>query len=210
MSPEQRFLSHISDKHGTMYFPIHKYGVENFKIDSIDHAESKEEANIKEKFWTLYYNSASEEFGYNLAVVHSLYGERNHRYARPMSHETKGKISESLKGRYCGEKNPFYGKKHSESTLEKVRGCNHWTARKSFSEESRAKMSAAQYGSKSNNHRACKCIETGETFPYVKAVTRKYGYSESHIHSVCKGRRNRCGGYHWEYISDAEVIHNLE
>ena len=93
---------------------------------------------------------------------------------------------------------------------EKVSGDNHWTTRQGVSQETRQKMSAAQYGSNSNNHRACMCIETGETFPYVKAVTRKYGFNDAHIHSVCKGKRKRCGGYHWKYIEDAEVIHNKE
>lgn len=93
---------------------------------------------------------------------------------------------------------------------EKVCGEKHWTSRKSVTEETRKRMSEAQYGAKSNNHRACKCVETGETFPYVKAVTRKYGFNASHIHAVCKGKRKRCGGYHWIYINDREVIHNKE
>lgn len=97
-----------------------------------------------------------------------------------------------------------------EEFQQRVSGQNHWTTRQSFTEETRAKMSVAQYGANSNNHRACMCIETGETFPYVKAVERKYGFSASHIHSVCKGVRKRCGGYHWKYIQDDEVIHNKE
>ena len=35
--------------------------------------------------------------------------------------ETKKKISNSLKGKFAGEKNPFYGKKHSEETKDKIR-----------------------------------------------------------------------------------------
>lgn len=107
---------------------------------------------------------------------------------------------------YCGGN----GYVATEEALNKCRGKNHWTAKKSISALTKARMSVAQYGAKSNNHRACRCIETGETFPYVKAAERKYGISASHIHSVCKGKRKRCGGYHWEYISDSEVIHNKE
>ena len=98
----------------------------------------------------------------------------------------------------------------AEEFREKVSGANHWTAKKEVSKETRAKMSAAQSGAKSNNHKACMCIETGETFPYVRAVTRKYGIDEGHIHDVCKGKRQRCGGFHWKYIPDSEVIHNKE
>lgn len=97
-----------------------------------------------------------------------------------------------------------------EETLEKLRGKNHWTTRKSFSDSTKKRMSDAQKGAKSNNHRACICVDTGETFPYVKAAAMKYGLSDSHIHSVCKGIRKRCGGFRWEYIPDDEVIHNKD
>jgi group I intron endonuclease len=39
----------------------------------------------------------------------------------PQTEEMKNRISNSLKGRYCGEKNPFYGKKHSEETKLKMK-----------------------------------------------------------------------------------------
>ncbi len=38
-----------------------------------------------------------------------------------MSKETKQKISDSKKGKYSGEKNPFYGKKHTIEVCEKLR-----------------------------------------------------------------------------------------
>ena len=36
------------------------------------------------------------------------------------SDETKKKISDSLKGKMAGEKNPFYCKKHSDETKKKI------------------------------------------------------------------------------------------
>lgn len=39
----------------------------------------------------------------------------------PMTEDTKRKLSEVKQGKYLGEKNPFYGKKHRPESLEKMR-----------------------------------------------------------------------------------------
>ena len=41
-----------------------KYGIENFAVESIDHAQNQEEAFNKEAFWIKYYDSI--ENGYNI------------------------------------------------------------------------------------------------------------------------------------------------
>ena len=233
MGLSERLRHHAKYKKSVISQAIREIGKERFSISRIDTAETKEEAIRKEKVLTLQYRSNEPEYGYNVMTGFSHYGhptseetrrkiseknkgklglrgEANPKYGKSPSPETRKKISDSLKGRFVGEKNPAYGKKQTPETLAKRSGANHWTARKPVSQETRDKMSAAQRGAKSNNHRACRCIETGETFPYVKAAESKYGISASHIHSVCKGQRKRCGGYHWEYIPDSEVIHNKE
>lgn len=233
MGLSERFRHHAKYKKSVISQAIREIGKEHFSISRIETAETKKEAIQKEKALTLQYRSNEPEYGYNIMAGYSNYGhptteatrrkigekhkgkpgllgENNPNYGKSLSPETRKKISDSLKGRFVGEKNPAYGKKQTPETIAKRSGANHWTARKAFSQETREKMSAAQRGAKSNNHRACMCIETGETFPYVKAVTEKYGYSDTHIHAVCKGRRKRCGKLHWKYISDDEVIHNKE
>lgn len=44
------------------------------------------------------------------------------------------------------------------------------------------------------------CVETGEVFESLKAVTEKTGIAYNHIPCCCKGRRNTVGGYHWQYV----------
>jgi hypothetical protein len=41
---------------------------------------------------------------------------RDTKVGKPRSEETKRKVSETLKGKYAGNKNPFYGRTHSEET----------------------------------------------------------------------------------------------
>ena len=38
-----------------------------------------------------------------------------------LSEETKKKLSEARKGRFTGKDNPFYGKKHSQETIDKIK-----------------------------------------------------------------------------------------
>lgn len=46
-------------------------------------------------------------------------GEKNPFYGKRHSDETMAKIKESKKGKQSGENNPFYGKKHSAETIKK-------------------------------------------------------------------------------------------
>lgn len=48
-------------------------------------------------------------------------GERNPFYGKKHSDKTKTQISNTKTGTQSGEKNPFYGKKHSEETKQKIR-----------------------------------------------------------------------------------------
>lgn len=79
---------------------MRKYGVENFTIEQIDSAETQDELNEKEKYWIKHYDCISPK-GYNLTTG----GE----YCE-VSEEVRHKLSERMKGKFVGEKNPFYGK----------------------------------------------------------------------------------------------------
>lgn len=48
-----------------LYCSMRKYGVDNFSIEVIDTATSKEELNVKEIFWISYYNTTDLSLGYN-------------------------------------------------------------------------------------------------------------------------------------------------
>lgn len=75
---------------------IRKYGIENFSITTIDHANSVDELNEKEKFWIKYYDCISPK-GYNLEE-----GGRNSRKSK----SAIAMVSAANKGRFIGEKSP--------------------------------------------------------------------------------------------------------
>lgn len=70
---EQRFKSHvkqakanIKSDHSILHEAIRKYGEENFKTEFLDEACSKEELDIKEKYWIKELKSQNKNIGYNI------------------------------------------------------------------------------------------------------------------------------------------------
>ena len=77
--------------------------------------------------------------------------------------ETKQKMREARKGKYTGENNPMYGKKHSEESKKKMREAKKG---KKFSEEYKNKLSLQRIGRHwYNNGKANKfCYECPDGF----------------------------------------------
>lgn len=93
------FRENSKEKDRPLYRAMRKYGVENFKFEIIDTAETIEELNEKEIYWIQYYDSCVDNNkGYNLDK-----GGKNGR----KSEITKKKIGEAQKG----ELNHAYGKR---------------------------------------------------------------------------------------------------
>lgn len=108
--------------------------------------------------------------------------------------EAKLQMSISRKGRHSGEKNPFYGKRHSIEQRQK------WSKERKgrkLTEEWKQNISLS-------SGRKVKVInvDTGEIFNSIKEASDKYRINSTHISRVCKGKRRTTGGYHWEYYSE--------
>lgn len=75
----------------------------------------------------------------------SIKGENHPNFGKRYFHtdETKYKISKSMIGKYVGDKNPFFGKKHSKETIEIIKEKRQ---NQKFSEETRLKMSINKKG----------------------------------------------------------------
>lgn len=134
-NPKRRWYHHcyIAKQPVNKYkkYPIHhaiyKYKESNFKFEIIDQTESKEEIFQKEIQYIL--NLRNQNFKlYNITNGGEGVGGYIH------SNETRQKISRSNKGKLSGNKhpmfgkgntilginNPFYGKKHSDDTKNKM------------------------------------------------------------------------------------------
>ena len=127
---------------------IRKYGAENFTIEPIDVADSRDELNEKEVYYIKKYNSL--ENGYNMTVG----GEGGNTYIDKSDKEMKvisEKISTALRknngnrGQFIGPKNSMYGKHHTPETKEKM---SKALKGKKFSKEHNKKISKYYRGRK--------------------------------------------------------------
>ena len=89
---------------------ILKYGVENFEFEVLIYCETNM-LDYYEKLLIVKYSSTAPN-GYNIA-------EGGHE-RRIVSESTKNKQSEKMKDRYSCELNPFYGKRHTIETKNKI------------------------------------------------------------------------------------------
>jgi len=119
---------------------IRKHGHNNFKMELIEecHNITERDLLLKESAYIVKYDTFVENRrGYNLVKYddnkffaseetkkkrsRSLTGEKNPRYGKHLTEETKQKLSLAQKGKFAGKDNPFYGKHHTEATLKKFK-----------------------------------------------------------------------------------------
>ncbi len=119
---------------------IAEYGWEgNFTVEVLEICPV-EKLDEREKFWIATLNSKSPN-GYNLTDGGSV--------TNP-SEETRARISANHAD-VSGEKNPFYGQKHSEETRAIISAAKKGKSHKPHSKETRDKISASNKGKHSQN-----------------------------------------------------------
>lgn len=186
---------------------ILKYGWDNFEHiiwgDGFTRVKACEIERLLIKFWNTVKN------GYNIAAG----GEGS--LGVPLSEESRKKISNSLKGKMAGEKNPNYGKPLSEEQKRKLSAANkghiHTDEHKQKISESLKKTFSSidfvpydRNGDK--NPRARKIAQytkDGEfikIWDYIKQATDELGINKASIIYCCRHKRRTAGGYCWEYV----------
>ena len=161
------------------------YGAEAFSFEIIEEC-SVEMLDELERFYIREFNSLDN--GYNQESG----GNPN----KELSAELKSRISNTLKGKYAGEKHPLYGKHHTAEAREKISKVQ--IGRKA-SAETKAKMSKARSGKNNPKATAVRCIELNKVWDTQQEAAKELGINQSKISLVCNGLRNKCGGYHWEF-----------
>lgn len=170
-NPESRWGK---DGHGykgntRFYNAIQKYGWDNFEHIVLKEGMSKDEAENMEIELIKKYNSADDNYGYNMQLGGNAIGK--------MSDEIKKKISKANKGRYVGENNPNYGKPCPENRKIAAIEAN--------------RIPIYQYDR--NNG------EFISEFYSIHEASRQLGIDPSIIVSVCKYKTKSIGGYIFRY-----------
>lgn len=226
-SLSKRKIKHISDSvlkketNSKFHNAIRKYGRENFNwqilkkcvIDDID----KEEIRFIEKFGTI-------SNGYNIAVGGKvLRGKDSPQYGKPLSKETKDKLSKAL----SGPNNPMYGKTHSERarklismSRKKYRGKLHPRYGKPgyFAGKERPEMAGKNhpfYGKKRSVEDRAKIADGKSQYWLVyspdgnKSIIKNLekfckfnNISSSHLYAVARGERNHHKNYKCKKLNE--------
>lgn len=170
---------------------IKKYGWENVKHEIVADGLTKQQAEEMEVSLISFYQSNKAEYGYNIENGGNACGTH--------SDETRAKISKGnkglkkkpcsterkryLSGKFTGENNPFYGRKHSEITKYKIsesRLGNSWAKRSAVIQYTVLGEFVAEYETVTDAH-------------------NKTGVSMAGISLTCSGKNKKAGGFVWKY-----------
>lgn len=209
---------------------IEKYGIENFEINKrFDIAYSKEELDALEDMYICVYNTINPKYGYN----------KKRGGAKPVpNEELRKKLSESHKGslHLVGEANPFYGKKHSAETRQKMSD-NHYDCKgekhpqygthRSADTKEKVSKGLKEYNkqlkekgmkrkSSLTRRKPVQCITTGKVFRGKDEAAEYYNIRNNKIGNVCLGKQSYCGKLEdgtkleWKYITidEYELLKN--
>lgn len=128
----------------------------------------------------------------------------------PMNNlSTRKKVSNTLKGKYAGERNPFYGKQHtmgsrkkmSSSRINKYSGQNNAFFGKKHSKESKEKIAKSKIKNKYLVITPC-----GENIVVVnlKEYCRKNNLNSGNMYQVAKGNKE-----HYKYYKVNKMIEDF-
>lgn len=192
------------------YRAILKYGWENFSHEIICTCPDQKSANKREAELIKEFKSNDPAYGYNVS------GGADGRGL--VAESTRALMSEKMKGRFAGENNPNYGRKHTPEEREKISKHNrgYFLGEKSPlygthpSEETRWKMSKARKQSEAarrcieqlNKSKAKRvlCVETNTVYESAHQAARETGFGQGNISSACRGVYLQAYGFHWEYL----------
>lgn len=186
-----KYLSkgYLLNKKGSSYIynALLDHGYSAFSLAILEYIDtlnlSKEEAkNLILKREQFYLDNMLPEFNI-LKVAGSLLGYTH-------SDETKAKLSEA----FSGENNPFYGKTHSEQTLIKISEVHKG---KSFSDDTKAKMSFVQRSIDRTGENNPMFGKTGESNPF---------YGKTHSAETLTKMSKKVFVYSLDSVSNEKIL----
>ena len=227
--PEYRWgRNGIKYKTQVFYRAIEKYGWDNIDHEIIAEHLTKEEAENFEIKLIDKLHTTDPKYGYNITTGgeggNGLYGEKNGRYGKPVSEETKEKMREAKR------LNP---RKYTEEELKKKseKSKEVW-AREGYREKMTGKNAPA-YGRTGEKHpmyglhpddnpnsKKIVCLTTDKIYDSAKTASKENGCNYSKLCMCCRGERKSCGKdkngnpLHWmfykDYINVVYMFHGIK
>lgn len=165
-SLEDRWKAHVSlaysERGWNIYFynAIRKYKPKSFELSILETVSDESLLNDAERKWIAELKTTDHLLGYNSTQggegfasgdlnpnrLRPKRGSENHSYGVPVPPEVREKISKTLTGMFVGEKNPFFGRTHSEETKKHIGDIQRGTVRGPHSEETKEKIRQSMMG----------------------------------------------------------------
>lgn len=195
-----RYKSYNCKQQYHLYNSLKKYGAEEHIFEIIEVCEI-DELKCRERYWQEFYEVLDKEKGLNLRLtecgekkrINSQYsidkqkktsqerkvsvGENNSMYGKKHKQSTKEKISKANKGRHKGEKNPCYGKF----------GKDHPAFGNVPSEETRKLISERQMFGKNHASKIVIDLETGVFYESASELAHIFNINKYTLRSKLNG-----------------------
>ena len=193
---ERRWKQHCTrakNKRYALCEAIKKYGKENFTVEQIDVACSRDELDTKEIYWIKFYDSMSPN-GYNMT------GGGKH---CEVSDEVKQLLSKKNKGKRPSDKcilNSVMvrkGKVLSNSHIEKLRKTRVGEKNGMFGKK-RPDLARAN----ALKRKKIICVDTGEVFESIAFAAKKFNVTTTAISKCLNGVAKTSCGYHWRVADE--------
>ena len=154
---------------------VKEFGKGSFSVEIIEEIDSADKMDEREIYWIEHFNSRDPDIGYNIA--------------------RGGSVCRSL----VGEKNPFYGKKHTEETRAILR--EKWVGRsgREHTEEEKKKIGDAHRGKVLSNEAKAKISENAKVNP-------NYGMKGKHVSEEVKQKLSE---YHKDRFKDPNAREHM-
>lgn len=193
-----RWARHCAPSSGctALHNAICKYGKENFTVEQIDVACTRDELNQKGKYWIRYYDSFAPN-GYNLSEGGDGCLGFKH------SEETRRALSTMR----IGKKGTPHSQEWKSAASARQQGGKHPHKGHPLSIEQKRLLSALHTGKPNPaKYKPVYCIDTGAMFDSVQAAAAYVGKSDTAIINAIK-RGHRCCGMRWAYGNGKTVEH---
>lgn len=183
----KRTLQHRRAKQTYFDRAFTKETEKDFTLEVIDKAKTDKELNEKEIYWIEKLNTRFPN-GYNLCDGGDATRGYNHtKYSKTKMSESKKKLKLS------GERNPFYGKKHTKETRERLK--------KAWTEERKAKLLKRMKETKFNvSTKKVICLETGKIYESVSEVAEELKIAATNVSRACRSETRKCRGLTFRYF----------
>lgn len=202
LEPERRWRNGGYGYKNCTYFwkAIQKYGWDNFEHIIFASNLTQEEANKIERLLIALYDTNNIDKGYNLTAGGDA--------AFPSDY-TRERISMNHAD-VSGSNNPFYGKKHTDETKEKISKAN----KNRFAGDKNPMYGVHRFGENAPGYQKGKeVVQLDIDYNYIQEyitmtdTANKNGLHVASIHRCCAGTQQTCGGYRWRYKFDWEAEH---